>query len=96
MSVGAFEKKFVVSGISDGIRMDGRSLRSPRSITIRANTVDLSPGSVTVSYGDCCVTAGMRMDLQKPAPERADEGIVDFYVSMTSVSDRVDPELLRK
>ncbi|KFD56047.1 hypothetical protein M514_03171 [Trichuris suis] len=92
MSVSAFERKLVFSGISNGLRMDGRSFQSPRPITVRVNPVDPSPGSVTVCFGDCCVTAGARLELQKPTTENADQGSVDFSISMAGLSDDVDAE----
>ncbi|KHJ43196.1 hypothetical protein D918_06763 [Trichuris suis] len=96
MSVSAFERKLVFSGISNGLRMDGRSFQSPRPITVRVNPVDPSPGSVTVCFGDCCVTAGARLELQKPTTENADQGSVDFSISMAGLSDDVDAEFSRK
>jgi exosome complex component RRP42 len=69
-------KAHLIEALNKGIRFDGRKLDEFRKVEIRQGFIKTSEGSAMVKIGDTEVLAGVKMGIEKPYPDRADEGTI--------------------
>lgn len=68
------QKKHLIEYLDTGVRYDGRGKEDLRDITITYGVSKTAEGSAEVSIGKTKVIAGVKMTVEKPYPDRPDEG----------------------
>jgi exosome complex component RRP42 len=71
-----FQKKYIMSHISKGMRLDGRKIDEHRKIHIEINPIEQAEGSAKVKIGDTVVIVGVKMGVGEPFPDRLNEGVL--------------------
>jgi len=74
------EKYYLVLGVAQDIRVDGRSRLDYRSGDIEVNTVTNSHGSVRIRLAETDVIVAAKVDLGIPKTETPNQGIIKFLV----------------
>lgn len=80
------EKKFIVDGIKQGLRCDGRALLTSRRIQIHKGISVLSAGSahLNIELSSPHIICGCKLEIA--IPEKEDEGIVNFTIEFAGKS----------
>lgn len=68
------DKSFVVKCLEKGVRPDGRKLTDFRDIKVVPNVVGRAEGSCSVKMGKTELMVGVKMAVEKPYPDTADQG----------------------
>ncbi|XP_067931996.1 exosome complex exonuclease RRP42-like [Watersipora subatra] len=74
------EKIFIIHGIEDNLRNDGRSRLDYRSFEIETGTVSTASGSARLRLANTDVLVGVKAELGVPALHRPKEGNLEFFV----------------
>lgn len=67
-------KDHILRFLSKGIRFDGRKLLEYRNIKVETGFTECAEGSAKVIIGDTEILAGVKMGLETPYPDTADQG----------------------
>lgn len=79
-------KKNIIRYLDSGIRRDGRKLDEWREVTIERGVAANAEGSCKVKIGNTEVIAGVKMIVDKPYPDRPDEGTMMVGVELLPLS----------
>lgn len=74
----AGELALVVSGVTDNLRIDGRSCFDIRHTRVKTGIVSSCNGSAQVQSSNCNITVGIKVEVGPPSPDEPDCGIVEF------------------
>nr|CAB3244005.1 exosome complex component RRP42-like [Phallusia mammillata] len=74
------EKCFIIHGIQDDFRTDGRSCDNYRTIELAVNVLTNTHGSSKVRLGNTELLVGVKVELGKPEKATPDEGRIEFHV----------------
>lgn len=91
--IGASEKGFLVEGIEQNIRSDGRTRLEFRPNVLETGILTLSNGSARLSLRDSStdILASVKAEIGEPEPEHPTMGKIDVHVSCSpSVSAKFD------
>jgi exosome complex component RRP42 len=80
-------KKHLRESLAKGVRYDGRKKDEFRNIEIRTGFLSTAEGSAHVKCGDTEVIAGVKMSVEKPYPDTADEGILMVGAELLPMSN---------
>lgn len=72
------ELALVVSGVTDNLRIDGRSCFDIRHTRVRTGIVSSCNGSAQVQSKNCNITVGVKVEVGRPSPDEPDCGLVEF------------------
>ncbi len=75
--------------LEQGKRVDGRSFDEPRQLTIETGVIPKAEGSARVYLGDTEVVTGIKVQLDKPFPDRGDNGI---FICTAEISPLAHPD----
>ncbi len=75
-------KNYISRLLKEGKRMDGRKPTEYRDISIEYGVSETAEGSSLVKIGDTEVMAGVKLSLEKPYPDRPDEGGIMVNVEL--------------
>ncbi|KAF6031017.1 EXOSC7 [Bugula neritina] len=78
------EKIFIVHGVEDNVRIDGRSCLEYRSFEIETGTVSNASGSARVRMANTDILVGVKAELGVPALRKPDEGKLEFFVDCSA------------
>ncbi|KAG7262561.1 hypothetical protein CRUP_030123, partial [Coryphaenoides rupestris] len=78
------EKVYVLHGIRDDLRVDGRSCEDYRHVEMETDVVSNTDGSAKVTLGHTAVLVGVKAELGKPRPAAPDEGYLEFFVDCSA------------
>jgi exosome complex component RRP42 len=67
-------KDHLIKGLTQEVRFDGRKNEEYRKITIEYGISKNAEGSAKVTIGETVVLAGVKMSIEKPYADRAEEG----------------------
>ncbi|XP_020581010.1 exosome complex component RRP42 [Phalaenopsis equestris] len=81
LSVG--EKQFILGGIAQDLRSDGRQRLQFRPISVQTDVIPQATGSARVTLGATDVIVSIKAELGKPVPLRPDKGKVAIFVDMS-------------
>jgi exosome complex component RRP42 len=81
-------KKHLIEAISKGVRRDGRALDEFREVTIERGVSSTAHGSARVTAGAAEVVAGVKIEINRPYPDRPDEGGLMVSAEMLPLSHR--------
>ncbi len=79
-------KEHIIASLSKGIRFDGRKLDELREITVELGFSVSAEGSARVKMGATEVIAGVKMGIEKPYPDTADQGNLMVNAELTPLS----------
>lgn len=68
------QRQRIIDGLNAGLRLDGRSALEYRPIELELGVTKNAEGSAKVKIGRTEVIAGVKMMIDKPYPDRPDEG----------------------
>ncbi|XP_056154577.1 exosome complex component RRP42 [Lampris incognitus] len=78
------EKVYILQGIRDDLRVDGRSCEDYRLMEIETGVVPNTDGSSKVTLGNSVILVGIKADIGKPKPVMPDEGYLEFFVDCSA------------
>eukprot|EP00002_Diphylleia_rotans_P015453 TRINITY_DN2999_c0_g1_i1.p1 TRINITY_DN2999_c0_g1~~TRINITY_DN2999_c0_g1_i1.p1 ORF type:complete len:289 (-),score=53.73 TRINITY_DN2999_c0_g1_i1:43-909(-) len=78
------ERFYLLGGIEQNMRNDGRGRLDYRRVTLETNVLPLTSGSARLRLGKTDVLVGLRPELTEPIPSRPNEGIIRFSVEFCS------------
>ncbi|KAF0341586.1 ribosomal protein S5 domain 2-type protein [Gigaspora margarita] len=77
------EKELIISGLKEGIRLDGRGIDDFRSLKI---TLGPEYGRSEVKLGDTKVLAKVSCEVARPYPDRPNEGILTLNTELSPMA----------
>lgn len=88
------EKDFIVEGMLQGTRRDGRGCLDSRNFQIKLGTIPHAFGSATLHFGEAEVQiiCAIKAELQKPLPSYPTQGQIRYHLesAQSSSSGRND------
>ncbi|XP_074660064.1 exosome complex component RRP42-like [Tubulanus polymorphus] len=83
------ERTFVLHGVQDNFRCDGRSNEDYRHLEMETDVISNTTGSARVRLANTDILVGVKAELGEPLPERPEEGRIEFF---TDCSANATPE----
>ncbi|XP_043920604.1 exosome complex component RRP42 [Protopterus annectens] len=84
VSVSEAEKVYIMHGVQDDLRVDGRSCEDYRNIEIETDVVSNTSGSARVKLGHTDILVGVKAEMGSPKLERPNEGYLEFFVDCSA------------
>jgi len=78
------EKTFVLHGVEQNFRIDGRSRSDVRPIMIETDTVSHASGSCHLRLANTDILVGIKAELETPLPQNPDRGRIEFFVDCSA------------
>lgn len=81
-AVSKSERAFVIEGIKQNVRSDGRTNIQSRPVKVKLGTVPEAFGSSTVTFGEeqAQVICVIKAEVQKPLASEANLGMIQFHL----------------
>jgi exosome complex component RRP42 len=79
-----YEKSYIVQGIENNFREDGRSCRDMRHITITTGVISNASGSSRLQLGETDIMVGVKAEIGEPNSISPERGIVKFSVDCSA------------
>ncbi|CAJ0965939.1 unnamed protein product [Ranitomeya imitator] len=73
------EKVYVLHGIQDDLRTDGRGCEDYRGIEVETDVVSNTTGSARVKIGHTDILVGVKAEMGTPKLEHPDKGYLEFF-----------------
>lgn len=83
------ERIFVVHGIQDNLRTDGRSFDDYRPIDLETSVISTASGSARVKLGNTQTLCGIKADLVQANESAEDVGKLEFFIDCSANADPV-------
>eukprot|EP00736_Rhodelphis_marinus_P013927 Rmarinus@m.6409 len=80
------ERRFVVEGVEENLRADGRNRLEYGCITIETGAAEQASGSARVQLRGTNVVVGIKVDIADPAPSLPDAGRLEFTVEWSGLA----------
>ncbi|KAI1901863.1 hypothetical protein AGOR_G00038810 [Albula goreensis] len=84
VQVSEAEKVYIMHGVRDDLRVDGRGCEDYRHMEIETDVVSNTDGSAKVTLGHTVVLVGIKAEIGKPKPMVTDEGYLEFFVDCSA------------
>uniref|UniRef100_A0A3B1J5J7 Exosome component 7 n=1 Tax=Astyanax mexicanus TaxID=7994 RepID=A0A3B1J5J7_ASTMX len=84
VQVSEAEKVYIMHGVRDDLRVDGRGCEDYRHMEVETDVVSNTDGSAKVSLGHTDVLVGIKAEIGKPKPAVPNEGYVEFFVDCSA------------
>jgi len=85
LSLSEAEKVYVVHGVSEDVRVDGRTRRDVRPATsLETDIVTHASGSAHLRLANTDVLVGVKAELDTPLSEHPDRGRIEFFVDCSA------------
>ncbi|KAI1285920.1 Exosome complex exonuclease RRP42 [Halotydeus destructor] len=78
------EKLFILHGVQEGCRSDGRQCFEYRQLEIETNVLTNCHGSSHVRVGSTDILVGVKAELREPLPEEPGCGVVEFAADFSA------------
>ncbi|KAL4657410.1 exosome complex component RRP42 [Arapaima gigas] len=78
------EKVYIMHGVRDDLRVDGRGCEDYRHMEIETDVVSNTDGSARVKMGYTDILVGIKAEIGKPRPMVPDEGYLEFFVDCSA------------
>uniref|UniRef100_H2ZE95 Exosome component 7 n=1 Tax=Ciona savignyi TaxID=51511 RepID=H2ZE95_CIOSA len=85
--LGDSEKWFIIHGIQDDLRNDGRSCDDYRHIEVETGVISNTHGSSRLRLGNTEVMVGVKVELGTPDPHSPNDGLIHFHVDCSPNAD---------
>uniref|UniRef100_A0A8C2H4X7 Exosome component 7 n=1 Tax=Cyprinus carpio TaxID=7962 RepID=A0A8C2H4X7_CYPCA len=84
VQVSEAEKVYIMHGVRDDLRLDGRGCEDYRHMEIETDVVSNTDGSAKISLGHTDVLVGVKAEIGKPKAMVPDEGYLEFFVDCSA------------
>ncbi|XP_056088690.1 exosome complex component RRP42 [Rhinichthys klamathensis goyatoka] len=84
VQVSEAEKVYLMHGVRDDLRLDGRRCEDYRHMEIETDVVSNTDGSAKISLGHTDVLVGVKAEIGKPKAMVPDEGYLEFFVDCSA------------
>ncbi|XP_072169225.1 exosome complex component RRP42-like [Diadema setosum] len=84
VQLGDGEKTFIIHGVKDNLRSDGRSCRSYRNMELECGVVSNTSGSARLILSDTQVLVGVKAEMGPPAESCPHQGSIEFFVDFSA------------
>ncbi|XP_018568726.1 exosome complex component RRP42 [Anoplophora glabripennis] len=84
MSLCEAEKTFVLHGVEENFRIDGREREDYRPIELETDIVSHAFGSARLRLANTDVLVAVKIEVDSPFPERPNEGKLEFFVDCSA------------
>uniref|UniRef100_A0A2R5LJY9 Ribosomal RNA-processing protein 42 n=2 Tax=Ornithodoros turicata TaxID=34597 RepID=A0A2R5LJY9_9ACAR len=81
------EKTFIIHGIEENFRVDGRNCLEYRYFELETGVVTSCSGSAHVRQANTDILVGVKAELDAPEPTAPKRGRIEFYVDCTANAD---------
>lgn len=81
------EKCYLIHGINENFRIDGRSCWDRQEINVQINLLPSCVGSAQIRSAKCFVLAGVKMSLVPPDPGLPCKGKIEFFADISANAD---------
>ncbi|TAL55148.1 MAG: exosome complex protein Rrp42 [Nanoarchaeota archaeon] len=79
-------KKHITKTLQQGLRYDNRGLDEYRPITVELGISKNAEGSARVKIGETQIIAGVKMAIEKPYPDKPEEGMLMVNAELTPMA----------
>ncbi|XP_004835117.1 exosome complex component RRP42 [Heterocephalus glaber] len=84
VSLSEAEKVYIVHGVQEDLRVDGRSCEDYRCAEVETGVVSNTSGSARVQLGHTDILVGVKAEMGTPKLEKPDEGYLEFFVDCSA------------
>ncbi|KAI8504416.1 Exosome complex component RRP42 [Branchiostoma belcheri] len=78
------ERLFIVHGVQDDLRSDGRACEDYRHVEVETDVVSNTSGSARLRLGNTDILVGVKAEMGEPDPGRPKEGKLEFFVDCSA------------
>lgn len=78
------EKSFILHGVQENFRIDGRSREDYRPMEIETNIILHAFGSARIRLAGTDVLVGVKLEVDSPFPDKPKEGKLEFFVDCSA------------
>lgn len=78
------EKTFIIHGVQDNVRADGRKCEDYRRMELETKLVSNAAGSARLRLANTDILVGVKAEIGEPKPGRPDEGFIEFFVDCSA------------
>ncbi|XP_049633408.1 LOW QUALITY PROTEIN: exosome complex component RRP42 [Suncus etruscus] len=78
------EKVYIVHGVQEDLRVDGRGCEDYRCIEVETDVVSNTSGSARVKLGHTDILVGVKAEMGTPKLEKPNEGYLEFFVDCSA------------
>jgi len=78
------EKHFIISGVEEDFRTDGRSCEDYRTLNVQTGIVSNTNGSAQVKLAGTNVLVGVKAVIAEPLPSTQNQGRIEFFVDCSA------------
>ncbi|KAK1173459.1 exosome complex component RRP42-like [Huso huso] len=84
VQVSEAEKVYIMHGVQDDLRVDGRGCDDYRHMEIETDVVSNTSGSARVKLGHTDILVGVKAEMSRPKLEKPNEGCLEFFVDCSA------------
>ncbi|KAM7342191.1 exosome complex component Rrp42 [Cochliomyia hominivorax] len=78
------EKTFILHGVEEDFRCDGRSRRDYRPMELECEVVNNASGSARLRLANTDILVGVKCEIDKPSPQFPNQGKIEFFVDCSA------------
>jgi len=78
------EKYFIISGVEEDFRTDGRSCEDYRILNVQTSVISTTNGSAQVKLAGTNVLVGVKAVIDEPLPSARDQGRIEFFADCSA------------
>ncbi|XP_071958498.1 exosome complex component RRP42-like [Antedon mediterranea] len=86
ISLSEAEKTFIIHGIQDDLRSDGRECETYRLIEVECGLVSNCSGSARLKLSNTDILVGIKAEMGTPKTNLPDEGYLEFFVDCSATA----------
>lgn len=80
------EREFILGGVRDDVRADGRGCRHVRHFSLQTGVVSNTSGSALIERERTSAIIGVKAELDRPHPSTPNEGRLEFHVDCSALA----------
>lgn len=74
------ERTFILHGVEENFRVDGRSCRDYRPMELETELVSNASGSARLRLANTDILVGIKTEIDVPNPKTPNKGKIEFFV----------------
>eukprot|EP00127_Corallochytrium_limacisporum_P000795 Clim_evm81s25 gene=Clim_evmTU81s25 len=96
MHISEAEARFIIEGVADGLRTDGRGCLDHRQAVLECDIASNTRGSCRVRLAGTDVLVGIKTEIDVPDPNKPNQGKVNVNVDLSSHAAAVSGSVTRR
>lgn len=84
VSLSEAEKTYIVHGVQDNFREDGRGCEDYRQMDLETGLMSNTSGSARLRLANTEILVGVKAELEEPKPDTPDRGRLEFFVDCSA------------